>query len=174
MESFLIGLIVLVACVIVGMSAKAGAERDLRRREQRWSVAPVAAGEPPAPPMQHDPYGHEPALGSNVDVAAATAAPASYEPAKPSRSRASASRSSETGSMARPARTRPRPASGPVNINDAGVDGLRSLPGVGARAAERIVAHREQYGPFASVTALEAVEGFDHHRVLRLSDRATV
>jgi DNA uptake protein ComE-like DNA-binding protein len=42
------------------------------------------------------------------------------------------------------------------------------------RAAERIVAHRDQHGPFPSLDALEAVEGFDQHRVARLARRATV
>jgi DNA uptake protein ComE-like DNA-binding protein len=45
---------------------------------------------------------------------------------------------------------------------------------VGVRAAERIVAYREHFGPFESVQGLEAVEGFDAHRVGRLSPSATV
>lgn len=62
----------------------------------------------------------------------------------------------------------------PVDINRAPVGDLQKLPGVGIRAAERIVAHRERHGDFASVEDLTAVEGFDQHRVSRLAPRATV
>jgi competence protein ComEA len=80
------------------------------------------------------------------------------------------------GAAAGPRRTtaRARPPAQPVDVNSATVDELRILPGVGVRAAERIVAHRERYGPFPSLAALEAVEGFDQHRVSRLAQRATV
>lgn len=62
----------------------------------------------------------------------------------------------------------------PIDINRAPVSELQNLPGVGVRAAQRIVAHRERNGDFRSVEDLSAVEGFDQHRVSRLAPRATV
>jgi competence protein ComEA len=72
---------------------------------------------------------------------------------------------------ARPAARRELP---PIDVNAAGVEELQRLPGIGVRAAQRIVAHRERHGEFRSVADLEAVEGFDAHRVARLAPRATV
>ena len=61
-----------------------------------------------------------------------------------------------------------------VNLNRADTEALMQLPGIGRRAAERIVAHRDEYGDFASVMDLSAVDGFDEHRVRRLVEHATV
>lgn len=58
-----------------------------------------------------------------------------------------------------------------VDLNTAGVDELQTLPGVGPRAAARIVEHREEYGRFASADDLLKVEGFDADRVAGLRDR---
>ena len=65
-------------------------------------------------------------------------------------------------------------ASGAININTASVDELIQLPGVGRRAAERIVAHRQEHGPFASLDDLQAVEGWHAERIRRIADSATV
>ena len=72
---------------------------------------------------------------------------------------------------ARPAVRRELP---PIDLNAASVDELQGLPGVGVRAADRIVEHRERHGRFDSVDDLGAVEGFDPHRVARLAPRAIV
>ncbi|OFI37926.1 hypothetical protein BIU82_05320 [Arthrobacter sp. SW1] len=48
---------------------------------------------------------------------------------------------------------------GKVNINSASVEELDSLPRVGPVLAERIVAWREEHGPFAAVEELDAVDG---------------
>jgi ATP-binding cassette subfamily B protein len=61
-----------------------------------------------------------------------------------------------------------------VNINRADVDELILLPGVGPRAAARIVAKRERDGPFRSVHDLTLVEGFDEPRVRNLVEHARV
>ena len=68
----------------------------------------------------------------------------------------------------------PAPVAGLVNINTAGAAELQTLPGVGPRAAERIIEHREEYGAFESVGGLAAVEGFDQDRVERILSRASV
>lgn len=61
-----------------------------------------------------------------------------------------------------------------VNLNTASVEELMSLPGVGERAARRVIAHREERGPYATVDALLAVEGFHSERLRRLAGRVTV
>ncbi len=46
-----------------------------------------------------------------------------------------------------------------VELNQATVQDLDTLPGIGPSTATAIVTHRETYGPFASVDALVAVRG---------------
>jgi len=54
----------------------------------------------------------------------------------------------------------PAPETGfTVNINAAGVDELAVLPGLGPATAARIVDHRRQHGPFASLDDLLDVPG---------------
>lgn len=72
---------------------------------------------------------------------------------------------------ARPAVHRELPS---IDLNAASVEELQGLPGIGVRAANRIVAHRERHGRFQSIDDLQAVEGFDSHRVARLAAQATV
>jgi competence ComEA-like helix-hairpin-helix protein len=50
-------------------------------------------------------------------------------------------------------------ATGAININTATVNELQALPGIGKVIAERIVAHREQFGPFRRVEHLMMVRG---------------
>ena len=52
----------------------------------------------------------------------------------------------------------PAPA-GKLNINTAGVDQLKTLPGLGEVRAQAIVSHREDNGAFTSVDALLDVNG---------------
>jgi competence ComEA-like helix-hairpin-helix protein len=68
----------------------------------------------------------------------------------------------------------PRTDLPPIDVNTADVDELIGLPGVGRGAASRIVAFRQEHGPFRSVGDLELVDGFDMGRVARLAPRATV
>jgi competence ComEA-like helix-hairpin-helix protein len=50
-------------------------------------------------------------------------------------------------------------AQGPMDINDASVEQMQKLPGIGRVTAERIVDHRREHGPFASVHDLSQVNG---------------
>jgi len=51
-----------------------------------------------------------------------------------------------------------------ININTASLPELEKLPGVGQGIAERIVAHREQYGPFRRAEHLMMVRGISDRK----------
>ena len=72
----------------------------------------------------------------------------------------------------------PRPvtpnARGPVDINRATEDELRTLPGVGSALAARIIETRRRDGPFVSVEDLGRVRGFGRARLARLADTLTL
>lgn len=51
-----------------------------------------------------------------------------------------------------------------VNINTADAADLRRLPNVGPALAEKIIRHRERYGPFRRVEHLLIIEGVSDRR----------
>lgn len=55
-----------------------------------------------------------------------------------------------------------------VAINSAGLKELLSLPGVGPVLAERILAYRQEHGPFAALADVERVKGLGPISVQRL------
>ena len=55
-----------------------------------------------------------------------------------------------------------------ININTASLQELEKLPGVGQGIAERIVAHREQYGPFRRPEHLMMVRGISDRKFREL------
>jgi competence ComEA-like helix-hairpin-helix protein len=55
-----------------------------------------------------------------------------------------------------------------ININTASSQELQKLPGVGNVIAERIVAHREQYGPFRRAEHLLMVRGISDRKFRQL------
>jgi competence protein ComEA len=57
---------------------------------------------------------------------------------------------------------------GKININTASPDALEALPGVGRGIAERIVAHRKQYGPFRRAEHLMMVRGISDRKFREL------
>ncbi len=61
-------------------------------------------------------------------------------------------------------------ASGLVNINTATQEELESLPGVGPATAAKIVASREQDGPFSSPDDLKRVSGIGEKKYASLAD----
>ena len=62
----------------------------------------------------------------------------------------------------------------PVDLNAADVVALDALPGIGPVLAERIVAHREEVGPFGSVEDLESVSGIGPSVLSAVRDLVTV
>lgn len=72
----------------------------------------------------------------------------------------------------------PREESGegwePVDINSADQAALEALPGVGPVLARRIIAWREEHGPFPSVEVLLQVEGIGQATLDQFRDRITI
>jgi competence protein ComEA len=63
---------------------------------------------------------------------------------------------------------------GLVNINTASASDLQTLPGVGAKTAERIVEYRQKNGPFKKVEDLMNVRGVGEKNFLKLKSQITV
>lgn len=61
-----------------------------------------------------------------------------------------------------------------VDINHADAQDLMELPGVGAKVAERIVAYREENGPFEQVEELMNVRGIGEKTFLKLKPFLTL
>jgi competence protein ComEA len=64
--------------------------------------------------------------------------------------------------------------SGPIRLNAATAEELESLPGVGPVLAERIVAHREQVGPYEKVEDLLGVPGIGETKLAAIRDLVAV
>lgn len=62
----------------------------------------------------------------------------------------------------------------PVELNTASAHDLERLPGVGPELARRIVAHREEHGPFRRLEDLLAVKGLGPQKLARLAGFLTV
>lgn len=62
-------------------------------------------------------------------------------------------------------------APAPVRLNQADVAALDALPGVGPATAERIVAWREEHGPFASIDDVLDVPGIGEAKLAAMRDR---
>ena len=61
-----------------------------------------------------------------------------------------------------------------ININTAATKDLETLPGIGKGLAERIVDHREKYGPFRRPEHLIIVRGISDKRFRALRELITV
>lgn len=59
-------------------------------------------------------------------------------------------------------------AGAPVDLNSATADQLDALPGIGPSTAAKIVAYRQQHGPFRSLAELDAVPGIGAGRIAQL------
>jgi competence protein ComEA len=62
--------------------------------------------------------------------------------------------------------------SAPVHLNSAAPEALDGLPGVGPVTAQKIVAYRQQHGPFTSLEGLDAIPGIGPARIESLKGLA--
>ncbi len=61
----------------------------------------------------------------------------------------------------------------PISLSSASAAELEQLPGVGPVTAGRIIAHREEHGPFRAVEELAAVSGIGSARIEAIRDLVT-
>jgi competence protein ComEA len=61
-----------------------------------------------------------------------------------------------------------------INLNTASAADLGSLPGIGAKMAERIVEYRQKNGPFKKIEDLMNVKGIGEKAFLKIKSRLTV
>jgi competence protein ComEA len=61
-----------------------------------------------------------------------------------------------------------------LNINTASAEELEKLPGIGKGFSERIIEHREKFGPFRKPEHLIMVRGISDKRFRALRDMITV
>jgi competence protein ComEA len=76
----------------------------------------------------------------------------------------------------KPVRSKPAAASAaaPVNLNTATAAEIATLPGIGPKAAQRIVEHRQKNGGFKKVEELMKVKGIGEKSFLKLKPLITV
>jgi competence protein ComEA len=114
----------------------------------------TAGGVLPGTPMEHLALTQILQDGQSVHIAAKpTPAPpivTAHAPAGASQSVGSGRYGASGGGRAAPA---------PVMLNQASVDALDSLPGIGRKRAEDIVAFRRQHGPFRRIDDLRRIRG---------------
>ena len=72
------------------------------------------------------------------------------------------------GSPAVGATGAPAGVAGPVSLSSATAEQLDTLPGVGPVTAQKIVAYRQEHGPFTSIDGLDAIPGIGPARLADL------
>ncbi|HRK61902.1 MAG TPA: helix-hairpin-helix domain-containing protein [Candidatus Omnitrophota bacterium] len=62
----------------------------------------------------------------------------------------------------------------PVNLNQASAEELMTLKGIGSKTAERIIAYRQEQGPFQTIDQIVMVKGIGNAKFEKLKDQITV
>ena len=65
-------------------------------------------------------------------------------------------------------------ATAPVNLNTATMDQLATIPGIGVKTAERIIAYRQKNGGFKKIEDLMNVQGVGEKSFLKMKPLITV
>lgn len=63
---------------------------------------------------------------------------------------------------------------GKININKADLATLTLLPGIGEKTGRKILAYRDENGPFHHIDELKSVEGFGETRLNNIAEYITV
>jgi competence protein ComEA len=80
-----------------------------------------------------------------------------------------------THAQVRPGAQKPvATAAAPINLNTATMDQLESIPGIGAKTAERIIAYRQKNGGFKKIEDLMLVQGVGEKSFLKMKPLITV
>ena len=79
-----------------------------------------------------------------------------------------------TVSAQKPAAKPAASAGAVVNLNTATATQIATLPGIGEKAAQRIIEYREKNGGFKKIEELMNVKGIGEKSFLRIKDRLTV
>ncbi len=88
---------------------------------------------------------------------------------------AAAAQQAKAPAAAKPSSSKaPAAQAAPINLNTATLAQLESLPGVGAKAAQRILDYRKQNGSFKKIEDLMNVKGFGEKTFLKLKPRLSV
>ncbi len=80
----------------------------------------------------------------------------------------------QKSASSRPATPKASAPTSPVNLNTATQAQLEALPGVGAKAAQRILEYRQKNGNFKKIEDLMNVKGFGEKSFLKLKPMLTV
>ena len=84
---------------------------------------------------------------------------------------------SATAASAQARASAPKPtatAAAPVNLNTATAEQLATIPGVGAKTAERIIEYRQKNGGFKKIEDLMSVKGIGEKSFLKMKPLITV
>ena len=66
------------------------------------------------------------------------------------------------------------PVAGKVNLNTATLEQLITLPGIGPSLAQRILEHRNTYGPFSKLEELYDIPGIGEKKLAAIADLVTL
>jgi competence protein ComEA len=61
-----------------------------------------------------------------------------------------------------------------INLNTASSEDIESLPGIGQTLAQKIVEHRERYGPFKRPQEIIIIDGLSERKYREIADKICV
>ncbi|MBI4551286.1 MAG: helix-hairpin-helix domain-containing protein, partial [Candidatus Latescibacteria bacterium] len=118
-----------------------------------------------APDLRPDPWMNTPALAA-ADTGTATTPPSRTRTVSRAAGRDSTAQSSPGRAGRRSGKA--IPPSTPINLNTASSAQFQTLPGIGPKLAERIIAYRRQIGAFSTVEQLMNVKGIGRATLVKI------